>query len=310
MVLRNVHSFHLPVVSSGRTGVSSSAALKNSQQLLEFQEPTTGVTVRQVGAMHYNPASIQLTADTIHQLASSKKLGSIIIESCDIRWNSTMQMNPILTKALNSEMRTAYDLAMHYQRPVILGDQRINVTASRLGAGLKETIVDIINPFAWNNIARVIDEARKDALPLGSEYLGPSAILEPKLLLASPISFIKYPISFFVKSPVPFSLLLGLLLWSESSVDLTYEMTVEDWIVSIFGAFLETVIFARLFLREMLAQRNEILALNILDQCKMYQKRTWPLQRQRIGRDFLYAPGSVDAPQFEQDKTVVAGELT
>jgi uncharacterized membrane protein AbrB (regulator of aidB expression) len=105
--------------------------------------------------------------------------------------------------------------------------------------GLKETLVDLINPFAWNNIARVIDEARKEALPLGSEYLGQAAILEPKLLLAAPISFIKYPLSYLVKSPIPSTLFLALLLWSDSSVDLAYEMKMEDWIVSVFGAFLE-----------------------------------------------------------------------
>jgi hypothetical protein len=142
LLLPNVQSFCLPVSAGAQGGILSlssfSSALKNSQRVLEFQEPTTGVMVRLVGAMHYNPASIQLTTDTIRQLATSNELGSIIIESCDIRWNSTMQMNPTVAKALlNSEMRTAYDLALQYQQPVILGDQRIKVAVSRLGTGYR-----------------------------------------------------------------------------------------------------------------------------------------------------------------------------
>ena len=59
------------------------------RQLLEFVEPTTNVTVVLIGSMHYNPASIELVETTVDKLGREEKLGSVIIESCDIRWNKT-----------------------------------------------------------------------------------------------------------------------------------------------------------------------------------------------------------------------------
>ena len=63
-------------------------------QVAEFIEPTTGVTVKIVGSMHYNPASIELAKNTISELGEERKLGSIIIESCDLRWNSKPRKDP------------------------------------------------------------------------------------------------------------------------------------------------------------------------------------------------------------------------
>ena len=261
-----------------------------SSQILEFIEPKTGVPVKLVGAMHYNPASIQLTADTIHKLALNNKLGSVLIESCDVRWNSTQQLPPFLTNLLTSEMRTAHDLALEYGRPVILGDQRINVTASRLGKGLKETIVDLVDPVeGWKSIAANITQARQQALPLGADYLGLNAFLEPRLLMAAPISLIKYPLSFWIKSPVSTTLLLALLFWTESSsaatgMDMANEpVSLVDLTVSLVGSALEIVLFARIFLKELLAERNQVLARNILEQCQTYQKDKEPQWKRWFG---------------------------
>ena len=48
-------------------------------QILEFQEPQTNVTVVLVGAMHYNPSSIQLATSTINELGQSNALGLSLI---------------------------------------------------------------------------------------------------------------------------------------------------------------------------------------------------------------------------------------
>merc|ERR1711865_609267 len=65
---------------------------RNRRQVLEFVEPTTNVTVVLIGSMHYNPASIDLVKRTVDQLGDEQKLGSVIIESCDIRWNKTQEI--------------------------------------------------------------------------------------------------------------------------------------------------------------------------------------------------------------------------
>ena len=116
-------------------------------QILDFIEPKTGVQVKLIGAMHYNPASIQLATDEINKLEKEGRLGSIIIESCDIRWNATLE-NEFVQDQLMSEMRAAHDLGLQYNRPVVLGDQRINITVSQLKNGAKEALLDLVQP--WN----------------------------------------------------------------------------------------------------------------------------------------------------------------
>jgi len=261
-------------LSAPRTSLQAS-------QLLEFEEPTTGVKVKLVGTMHYNPSSIKLATDTIESLARDNKLGSVIIESCDVRWNQTQEMNPLFQKMLNSEMRAACDLALEYQRPVVLGDQRINETVSYMRQGLKETVFHIVDPVTgWSKLATNLTTARKRALPHGDDdNLNLFSLLDPKLLAAAPVSLAKYPLSYLVKSPLfAISVFLFLFWVDQHTGNIPYnEMTAVDWIGSLGFAALETAVFARVFLKELLADRNEVIARNILEQCKLYQpkKKQW-----------------------------------
>jgi pheromone shutdown protein TraB len=293
-----------------------------ASQVLEFIEPTTGVKVQLVGAMHYNPASIQLTADTIRNLAAADQLGSVLIESCDQRWNSTLQLNPTLSSLLNSEMRTAYTLAVEYGRPVVLGDQRINVTLSRLAAGLRETAQDLLSPLSgWPSILGNLTEARQEAVPFGDDYLGLFSFFEAKLMLAAPASFLKYPLSYFVRAPLQTAVFLALVVWVDTSSAATMmdgassslePVSTADLLASLAGSALEIVFFARIFLKELLAERNQVLARNILEECRYYQPQPkwkgWLLNSgSRRPSETIYAEGSV-RPRYDSssEKTVVA----
>ncbi|KAL7460250.1 hypothetical protein ACHAXS_000712, partial [Conticribra weissflogii] len=297
---------------------SSSSSLRS--QILDFVEPTTGVNVKLIGAMHYNPASIRLATDTINALAAEDKLGSIIIESCDIRWNSTLE-NEFIQSALQSEMRAAHDLGLLYQRPVVLGDQRINITVAQLKNGAKEAMSDLIQPWngGWQRLFDSIRTAREEAVPLGSNFLGIGSFLDPKLLLAAPASLIKYPMSYFVKSPVATAVVLSVLVLlsgDEASANslATDELGLPDMLVSLLVSALETVVFARIFLKELLAERNEVLAFNILQQCRNYESKEvrsgwnfFPAADDQSDKSTgaVYAPGSVTAKP-EEGKVVVA----
>jgi pheromone shutdown protein TraB len=254
----------------------SSTAPRQASQLLEFEEPTTGVKVKLVGTMHYNPTSIQLATDTIEELAQQDKLGSVVIESCDVRWQQTEEMNPLFQRILNSEMRAACDVALEYERPVVLGDQRINETVASMGDGFKETVSHIVNPISgWSQLVTNLSIARKRALPGGDDdNLNVFSLLDPKLLAAAPVSLAKYPLSYLVKSPLFAITVFGFLFWADSHTgNIPYnEMTVGDWIGSLGFAALETAVFARVLLKELLADRNEVIARNILNQCKLYSQ--------------------------------------
>lgn len=279
--------------------------------------------VKLIGAMHYNPASIKLATDTINELAAEGKLGSIIIESCDIRWNATLE-SELVRKVLQSEMKAAHDLGLEYQRPVVLGDQRINITVDALKSGAKEAVGDLLTPWngGWGRLIDSISSAQKEALPGGAGFLGPESIFDLKLLAAAPVSFIKYPLSYMVRSPVLAVVLTALLVLGgpDSSDALSLidrDATTTETIASLLFSGLETVIFARIFLKELLADRNEILATNILEQCRNYEavsstSGNWLenlFQTESNGdksTGATYAPGSMVGTPEGGGKTVVA----
>jgi hypothetical protein len=327
-----------PWTSSYRRGSVSLPAA----QLLTFQEPRTNTTVILVGAMHYNPASIRLAKTTIEDLGTQKRLGSVIVESCDIRWNKTAELyeeKPFLKHLLTNEMRTACDAAFRFERPVILGDQRINITTTALKGSLKETFVDLVTPpKGWTRFVDEVGQAWEETVPLGGKgYLDASSFFDPLLLLALPVSFVKYPLSFLIRDPLPTTIALAVLIslsFAEEDPTMTLEalmteqIPVSDYIVSFVVALLETAVFARLLLKPLLADRNEILARSILDQCEIFASEQEVEKKQGGIFDFLaagtnnnqkkkvissdqqimYAPGSEISQQVSgsSDKVVVA----
>lgn len=310
--LASLHGVCDAFVTNHHNAATRSSKLQS--QILDFIEPSTGVQVKLIGAMHYNPASIQLATDTINQLEKEGKLGSIIIESCDIRWNATLE-NEFVQDQLMSEMRAAHDLGLLYERPVVLGDQRINITVSQLKNGAKEAVLDLVQPWngGWNRLYNSVSEARKEAVPLGEGFLGIDSFFDPKLMTAAPVSLLKYPLSYFVRSPV-FSIIVlcFFILFGGDDANALSDLTPTDLAESIFFSALETIIFARIFLKELLAERNEILAENIFEQCRNYaanEGNVWDKLFQPAGdksNGAIYAPDSVVGNSAEEGKVVVA----
>mmetsp|Transcript_42362 Transcript_42362/g.47348 ORF Transcript_42362/g.47348 Transcript_42362/m.47348 type:complete len:610 (-) Transcript_42362:135-1964(-) len=313
------------------------------RQLLEFVEPTTNVTVLLIGSMHYNPASIALVEQTVDKLGLDDKLGSVIIESCDVRWNKTQTIrdkkntklqeklakqvqaassstdttttsvtNITLNKddLLGNEMVAAWEVASKYNRPTVLGDQRINITMDALKANFKDTLSDIFlkGPKGWKHSYTEIVEGWEQTIPIDVsrnnkdgknnnnnnsskqvQNLNALAFFDPRLLISLPVSLVKYPLSFLLKDPLPFTLFFGTIAGLSYYLDHTgqlYDLTssslsslevsggephsIASYLVSLVFSLLETVIFARLLLKPLLAERNEILAKSIFDQCTIY----------------------------------------
>lgn len=230
-----------------------------------------------------------------------------------------MENNEAVKQALLSEMKAAHDLGLEYNRPVVLGDQRINVTVAQLKIGAKEAVLDLVQPWngGWNRLYESISSARKEAVPIGDQFLGAGSFFDPKLLGASPVSFIKYPLSYFVKSPLFTAAVLTLI--ALSSVESSNAITTADSMsgTDLLGSFtfsaLETVIFARIFLKELLADRNEVLAENILEQCRNYEVNSSSGWLDKLfqsqgdkSQGAIYAPDSVVGKAEGDGKVVVA----
>ena len=101
--------------------------------LLTFQDPSTGILVKIVGSMHYNPASIRLAESTVEELALKNELSSVIVESCPKRWEKMKLMQrdgSLLKDILRNEMQAASEM----------GDQEIELTNARIIKTFKETV--------------------------------------------------------------------------------------------------------------------------------------------------------------------------
>ena len=262
---------------------------RSPPQILQFQEPKTNTTVLLIGTMHYNPTSIQIVRDTIQSLGEDNTLGSVLVESCDVRWNTTMDLletprGKFFAPVLTSEMKVASDEARRFGRPCVLGDQRINATGTSLGNTLRQTIVDAASPLngGWVRLYQELSQAISIALPSGEGYLSANSILDPRLLIAAPVSFAKYPFSFLARNPITTSIvfaILGFLTYldaTETGGGVSFmDMTLQEQILNIFVNFLflgvEFLLFGRLLIQVLLAERNTILAKNILGQCKIYR---------------------------------------
>jgi hypothetical protein len=144
----------------------------------------------------------------------------------------------------------------------------------------QETLWDALQPFGggWNRIVANITQAWEDASPNEAPYLTPLSFLDPQLLLTAPVSFFKYPLSYLTKSPVATLAFLscvavlsnpGEALAQSSTTDLTWY----DVAASLGVATIETVVFARVILKEVLHDRNVVLADSILRQCRLYQRQ-------------------------------------
>ncbi len=265
-----------------------------------------------------------MVRNTIKDLAEEDKLGSVVIESCDIRWNTTMEAlkkQPFVESLVTSEMKVASDEAIKYARPCVLGDQRINATGASLGNALRQTFVDITTPFSggWGNLSKELKTAADVALPTGDGYLSPRSILDPSLLLAAPISFAKYPFSFLVRNPISTSIaftIIGFLTYldandtsSVSFMDASLQEQVGSIAFTLGFTFLEFLIFGRLLVQVLLAERNEILAANILAQCKIYSNESTKGVKDEAVSSFLSGISQLFFGNEGQKKSVTSSNM-
>lgn len=274
----------------------SEVAMENPpSQILQFREPTTNVTVMLIGAMHYNPSSIKLTRETLENLSSRDKLGAVVIETCDLRWssgNTTEQELRAMAKFLQNEMRTAYDVAIASKVPVVLGDQRINITATRMKEVAQQTLLDLVTPLqgGWDRFYSDVRDAWSVALPYNEDssmpkYINARGFFDARLLMAMPVTLVKYPLSWIARAPIGTVIFLSILVGLDALADYTSVAAVDaapigdtimDWIGSLAFVILEFALLGRILVRVLLAERNEVLADNILHQCRLLskQKRT------------------------------------
>ena len=205
-----------------------------AQTLIISDVQGSGVEVRIIGTMHYNPQSISQVKEAVESytsaeesLTADRRLRSIMIESCEERFSKSKQTNDFLRKyLLYNEMLAAAEYTSSCSSggsvELILADQKIAVTSQRLKDSLKQALREIINPLQWAGLLRDLSYHYKRAFPSveGSKssdndndndsdsdyYLGLGDFLDPSLLRYFAVSLVRYPLAIAVRSP---ALLLG-----------------------------------------------------------------------------------------------------
>eukprot|EP00566_Odontella_aurita_P015250 CAMPEP_0113549352 /NCGR_PEP_ID=MMETSP0015_2-20120614/13388_1 /TAXON_ID=2838 /ORGANISM="Odontella" /LENGTH=353 /DNA_ID=CAMNT_0000450057 /DNA_START=200 /DNA_END=1261 /DNA_ORIENTATION=+ /assembly_acc=CAM_ASM_000160 len=276
------------------------------KQTLAFPDDRTGVTVHLVGSMHYNPYSIAKASDIIRTYGENGSLGSVVVEQCPSRWERVQSTHPPgspLRPFLDNEMQAAAEVGGAFGLPVILGDEEIEVVDEKMKDALKQTVKDIMNPFGggWAAISNDMKTAWTEAVDPswssqgrsgnkeegkeGPQFLSSLDLFDAPLLLASPVSFIRYPLAILIKTPLQGLVLFSILtfltingpaeLMADNAALLSHE-SATDIILDVFGGFgafaLETVLLSRVFLTVLLIERNEVLAKNIRSECVRLSK--------------------------------------
>eukprot|EP00908_Phaeocystis_cordata_P007089 Transcript_17734.p1 GENE.Transcript_17734~~Transcript_17734.p1 ORF type:complete len:289 (-),score=103.29 Transcript_17734:26-892(-) len=238
--------------------------------VLRFRDPKTRGEVVLVGCMHYNPTSIGLASSVVREEAASKRLRACVVESCPTRWNSTLQIQPkgsLLRAICDNEMQAAAEVAEEFGRPVELGDQTIEDTGRRITQLLALTLVQLLTPAGWQAIYADMREGFT-TISCEGEAIGPAALLDPALLLATPITAIRYPLAAIVKSPwllLPLLGGFGLVAqdFAAAADPAAPPVSLEELGGAIAFAMLETLVVGRVFLVGLLEERNFALARNI-----------------------------------------------
>jgi pheromone shutdown protein TraB len=260
-----------------------SIQMNDDPQVLTFREPLSGVIVKLVGSMHYNPTSIALAEKVVETSAMEGRLRAVLIESCPTRWEKMKSRsdysfsNTLLKNLFNNEMRSASNTATKYNIPTILADQEISQVNKAIQSSLGETFKELLFPFngGWSRFASKLINDISLSLPVGTNYLGIRDYLDPNLLIMTPISLFRYILALIVKSPIVGIVLYG-FLYVLPSLSLTLDVNsiseqpsvnISDMLSSASVSLLETLILSRVFLSALLTKRNIIIAAYIQRVC-------------------------------------------
>ena len=273
-----------------------SALQQNTQripQTLLLREPHTGILVHLVGTMHYNPHSVTKVASIVSDYGKSNRLGSLVVESCPLRWKLMHQKHPkgsMLHKLLNNEFQAASEAAAQYlldesQTFVpVLADEDIDANDQKINEMVRSSVEDYFDPLGggWTRIGEDLLRGYGESIDPAflddeheAEYLEWSYDMDPELAGGTPTSLARYALSTMVRKPVKGTLLL---VWISTLVYLivTRVAFLDGGIVtigwsSVYGFLLSLSLgiplLGRVFLFALLGERNTILANNIRNEC-------------------------------------------
>lgn len=249
------------------------AATQRERQVLPFTDPSTGCEVVLVACMHFNPQSVSKAADVTRQLAQRGELQALVVESCPSRWKKIKELQPpgsTLRSLLDNEFQAAADIADSFGKPVVLGDQRIEVVSEEVGSLAQVALTDLFSPIGgWQRtgselmqgfvrLGNLRREARRDGQD-GGDYIGVPDLLDLGLLLGTPVAVLRYVASLALKAPNIFAVVAGYV---------TAAAVLPDNILTQVLYFTSEVVLLRVLLGALLRERDAVLARSLREVCE------------------------------------------
>mmetsp|Transcript_21268 Transcript_21268/g.30098 ORF Transcript_21268/g.30098 Transcript_21268/m.30098 type:complete len:477 (-) Transcript_21268:65-1495(-) len=247
---------HAPYWMTNNSSGDNDTNEKDDLQVLRLKDPQSGRPIILVGCMHYNPVSIQKSQRIVQELANQNKLYAVLVESCPSRWSKateflqqleqTKVLKQVFDVVLPNEMRAAATIAQTYDRPVILGDQNIELTGSRVKECFQRTIKDITHiqhypqgllsigsdvRYSFSILMRSFGltgttkqdkdieyHDNKSQLSLYPDYF------DLALLASMPFSFVRYPLGIALRNPLFFGGIVLLLTFLDQTPSALWTM--------------------------------------------------------------------------------------
>jgi len=241
--------------------------------------------------VHYNPASIRRAKEEIRR-ERAQKLGAVVVEACESRWNSSLKLarpGSLAAKLICSEMQGAAGTALQNDVPVMLGDVDVGPFVNRVRSLAWQTVREVFNPLSggWRSIRRDYsrtlpstfepsDVANSSLLLPGEAPLGLRDFARADIAVGFLVALLRYPTAAALKAPVPFAIFVT-LVWAldtfagtidtmtTAAVGAGESLVVPIAVVASLNAFnlLLFLLVSRLLLVAFLEERNAELARSI-----------------------------------------------
>jgi len=168
------------------------AASARTPQVLRLRDAVTDQEIRLIGCIHEHPMSSLLVKEEIARgLKQHKQLGAVVVEADSYFWQMMLDKDDT---NFDNEMHTAAALALQNNFSIMLGDQEVNRTMSRLKQVATQTAGEFIDPIGgwrsifskisngWSSMFNNNDIAESELLLDGEAPLSLSDYMKPEMV--------------------------------------------------------------------------------------------------------------------------------
>eukprot|EP00929_Paragymnodinium_shiwhaense_P061258 TRINITY_DN30592_c0_g1_i3.p1 TRINITY_DN30592_c0_g1~~TRINITY_DN30592_c0_g1_i3.p1 ORF type:complete len:351 (-),score=82.04 TRINITY_DN30592_c0_g1_i3:857-1909(-) len=190
-------------------------------ELFKTKDSQSGSEVWLLGSMHFSPLSSLCAGSVVESLSKDGRLGAVVLELDEARWNRTLEMQPPgspLRWLLDNEMQSAAEPAERAGVPVVFGDVEETGFDDEMRGELAVAVGDLLDPLGggWQRtVDGIVEGLRIDGQTLAApapkegnaskaQETAVSAQVMFYLLLGTPLSIMKSFFALMLDAPYNF----------------------------------------------------------------------------------------------------------